>query len=333
LGGNGAGKTSLLEAIYLLATTRSFRTSVLSDCVHHGAVGFHIAGEVASDQRTRLDLSWGAEFRSRLVNGKTGRITSHLAVLPVVAWAAAEAEVLIGAPVARRRFMDRGVVGIKPTALDVLNRYREALRAKRELLAREDRGPDDDETSLEAWNEVMATAAAEVIALRHAYVTRLSAALSAVIELTGVTFPVIDLTYKPSPPDGLEGALAIAQSLTRMGDRERRRHRPLLGPQRDELEIRWGGHEVKRVASAGEMKALSLLLVAAHGRVLEASERSPIYLLDDVDAELANNTLSSVWRAFSGARQVVASSNRPQSWLTLEVGTVWEMEKGQIKPL
>ena len=75
-----------------------------------------------------------------------------------------------------------------------------------------------------------------------------------------------------------------------------------------------------RVASAGEMKALSLLLVAAHGRVLEGAERSPTYLLDDVDAELAQTTLAAVWRrVFSGDRQVVASSSRPQAWLTLEV--------------
>ncbi len=113
---------------------------------------------------------------------------------------------------------------------------------------------------------------------------------------------------------------------------------PLLGPHRDELEILWGGHDIRRVASAGERKSLSLLLLAAHGRTVEAADRSPVYLLDDADAELAPPTHAAVWKVFQAGpsgepRQLFASSNRPQVWLTLEVGKVWEMEKGRLSLL
>ena len=75
-----------------------------------------------------------------------------------------------------------------------------------------------------------------------------------------------------------------------------------------------------QVGSAGERKSLSLLLLAAHGRVLAAAGRNPVYLLDDADAELSTPTLAAVWRVFDGVTQLFASSNRPQAWLTLPVG-------------
>jgi DNA replication and repair protein RecF len=326
LGGNGAGKTSLLEAVYVLTTTRSFRAARLEDCVRHNSAGFQLEGEAETDHRSTLEVRWIEGKRIRLLNGRTAPLAEHLAALPIVAWSHAEAEVLVGAPKARRRFLDRGVVGVRPPALDLLNRYREALRQKRELLLRN--GP-----GIEVWNELLATHAAEVIRLRHVYVERLREVLGGVLAESGLEFPAIDICYRPSPAAGLDGMEAIAAALERAADRERARQIPLLGPQRDELEILWGGHDVRRVASAGERKALSLLLLAAHGRVLETAGRRPLYLLDDADAELAPATHAAVWSVFRKVHQVFATSNRPQVWLTLEVAKAWEMDRGKLKPL
>ena len=308
----------------MLATTRSFRTSQIADCARHGAGSFHVQGEVESDRRTTLEVGWMDGQRLRALNGKVTPLADHLAVLPVVAWtAAAEAEVLVGAPKARRRFMDRGVVGMRPSALEVLGRYREALRQKRGLLL-------GDGAGIEIWNEMLAATAADVIAQRHRYLELLKVQLGRVIEISGLPFPPVELRYLPSPANGRDGQESIAAGLDRIADRERRRQAPLLGPHRDELEILWGGHEIRRVASAGERKALSLMLVAAHGRVMEEAGRSPLYLLDDMDAELAPPTVAAVWDVLKGEGQLFATSNRPQVWLTLEVGTVWEMERGEL---
>lgn len=326
LGGNGAGKTSVLEAIYGVATTRSFRTSRLEDCLQHGARSFHLEAEVETDWRATLEIRWAEGKRTRSLNGKTSSLVEHLGVLPLVAWTRAEAEVLVGAPRARRRFMDRGVVGSRASALEVLNRHREALTHKRQLLLQGGEG-------LEVWNHLLAGAAAELIRLRHAYVERLRETLVTVVEQSGLPFPPIEARYRPSPSNGLEGADAIQENLERIQDRERRRQLPLVGPHRDELEILWGGHDIRRVASAGERKALSLLLLAAHGRALEAVGTRPVYLLDDADTELAPQTHAAVWNVFREAEQVIATSNRPQVWLTLDVGKAWEMDRGRMKVL
>lgn len=327
LGGNGAGKTSLLEAVYVLSTTRSFRAPQIGDCARHGAGGFYLQGEAQDDARVTLEVGWSEGIRMRTLNGKATALAEHLAALPVVAWTtAAEAEVLVGAPQARRRFLDRGVVGMRPAAIEILGRFREALRQKRELLASRGAG-------LEIWNEMVATCAAEVIVLRERYVGRLREALARVLVESQLGFPPVELTYRPSPPTGLAGRGAVAAALEKMADRERRRGLPLVGPQRDELTILWDGHEIRRVASAGERKALSLMLLAAHGRVVQEAGRNPVYLLDDADAELSAHTLAKVWTVFRPSRQLFVTSNRPQVWLTLEVGKAWEMEKGALSPL
>lgn len=315
----------------MVATTRSFRASQIADCVRHGSSSFRLHAEVETDRRSSLEVVWAEGRRERTLNGKVGSLAEHLAALPVVAWTSAEAEVLIGAPKARRRFLDRGIVASRPAALELLGRYREALRQKRGLLLQAGAGT----AGIEIWNEMLAALAADVIRLRHDYVESLRGTLLAVVGESGLPFPPIDLRYRPSPVSGLDGAASIAESLEAIAEKERRRQLPLLGPHRDELEILWGGHDIRRVASAGERKALSLLLLAAHGRAVESAGRSPVYLLDDADAELAPPTHSAVWKVFQKqeGRQILASSNRPQVWLTLEVGRIWEMEKGKLSLL
>ena len=330
LGDNGAGKTSLLEAIYLLATTRSFRTAQIADCLRHGGEGFRLLAEVHGDSRTRLELGWeagagggGRAGRKRRVNGNKTSLAEHLAVLPVICWSSGDLEILLGPPTARRRFIDRGVLGLRPTAIREFTRYRQALDEKRQLLLR--RGGE-----LEVWNRVLAQTAAGLIRRREDFVKRLEIALAEVIEQCELGFPPIGLRYRCSPAQGQEGEEAIYEALAAAETRERRRERPLLGPHRDELRILWDGHGIRRVASAGERKALGLALLAAAGRILEGAGRRPIFLLDDADTELDNHRLKALWRIYGEVSQLFATSNRPQIWEDLAIGHRWLLDQGKL---
>ena len=322
LGGNGAGKTSLLEAIYLLATTRSFRTSQLADCCQHGSEQFALEGEIVGESRVRLESSWHARGRSRRLNGSEVPLADYLAALPVVAWTHAEADLLTGPPEPRRRFLDRGVLGIHTAALDVLGRYRRVLAHKRQLLQQ---GASD----LDLWNEMLAPVALELTRLRARYVKRLSSSLEEVLGRCKFPFPVIRVRYRSSLGDAVE-VEDVRAALAAIEGRERERQRPLLGPHRDDLEIAWKDRSIRRVASQGERKSVGLSLTAAHGRVLTAAGSRPIYLLDDADAELARDTLEAVWNAFEGAGQVFASSNRPEVWQRIPFARTWTLEAGKI---
>lgn len=327
LGANGAGKTSLLEVVYLLATTRSFRTTQLEDCVRHGAVGgLHLEGGVDGARRVDLAVDWTAAGGfERRVNGKNAGLAEHLSVLPVVSWSAADAAVLGGAPEARRRFLDQGIVSLRPGAVADLSRYRQALRQKRMLLLRGDPG-------LSSWNAVLAAAAARLADLRADYCSRITAVLNAELAAAELTLPTVEMDYRCSPPEALEGEEAILARLEAVAPRERERGAVILGPHRDDLEITLGGFPVRRTASAGERKALGLLLAAARARLLEAAGRQPLLLVDDIDAELDPARLYAVWERLATGRQILATSSRPRAWEKLSPAAVWRLEGGRIEP-
>lgn len=326
LGPNGAGKTSLLEAIYVLATTRSFRTSRLSECCRHGgSESFDLTGQIEGEARVDLSFTWSEEGRRRLLNGNESSLGEHLEVLPVVSWSATDSEVIDGAPAARRRLLDRGLVSLQPRSLGVLSRYRRALEQKRQLLYR-------GQGALRPWNELLATTAAEIRSLRAAYVERLSAALAELLAESRLDLPPVVLEYRPSPQTERPGAEAILEALEALERRERQRRSPLAGPHREDLVVGWAGHEARRVASGGERKLLGTALAAARGRVLAAAGRQPIYLLDDLDAELDRGRLEAVWSLFQGRGQVLVSSHRPEVWTDLETDSRWRLERGRASP-
>lgn len=329
LGDNGAGKTSFLEGVYMLATTRSFRTPRINDCLRHGEGSFFLSGE--TDDRAQLEVAWVDGERIRRTRGARVPLADHLAVLPVVSWTQADLEVLVGPPQARRKFIDRGVISCRPAAISVVSRYRQALQEKRRLLQKarpSDKGLVD---LLDPWNRLVAEASAQLAKLRFSYVESLQQELHEVIGLCELDLPPISLRYRPSPKEALEGQNIIYDKLESAFSREVALQQPVMGCHRDELEIRWQGHPIRQVASAGERKALGLALTAAHGRVLEASSVRPVYLLDDVDTELDAGRLASLWEFFGATKQVFATSNRPVVWRDLAVPNRFRCNTGAIR--
>jgi DNA replication and repair protein RecF len=326
LGKNGAGKSSLLEAIYLLATTRSFRTAKLADCVQHEQQTFYLRGEIESERRVNLEASWTDGRRSRQVNGERVGLMEHLSVLPVVAWSSAEEEVISGSPAHRRRFVDRGIVGSRPAALGVLRNFRRAIEQKRHLLAARGAG-------IEAWNEVLAAAILELGSLRQKWVEKLAGAIQEVVTTAAFSVPKIEVFFRPSVSGAGDGLTEILDQLNRWSDRERQRRRPLVGSHLDDLEILWGGREARRVASAGERKLIGLILTAARAHLLNAEGRAPICLLDDADSDLDQERLEAARSLFVGCKQVMISSSRAEPWKAWEKARFWRLTEGFLAPM
>lgn len=325
LGPNGSGKSSLLEAVYLLATTRSFRTSQPSDCVRHGESEFRVAGEVDSGVRSRLEVGWVSGGRHRRLNDRTAPLVDHLRVLPVVAWTEADRELLTGPPALRRRFVDQGIVAEKPSTLETLARYRQALAGKRILLVerRKEIGP---------WNEVLAGAASEIMKLRRDYIKRVSTEFAAAVSLSGISLPPVELRYRPSIESEDISQEVVLNTIESFERRERDKGRPLVGPHLDDVEVLFDGRGIRRVGSAGERKVLGLLLAAARGQLLGAAERDPIYLLDDADTELDTGRLEAVFGVFMAAKQLLVSSNRAEVWGMADKAIRWRLEEGGLRP-
>jgi DNA replication and repair protein RecF len=330
LGTNGAGKTSLLEAVYMLATTRSFRTSQLADCCQRDATAFSLHGVVTGVRRTELALRWhrgSGSARERLVDGNTSSLAEHLEVLPILAWTAADSELLTGPPAIRRRLLDRGIVARKPAAISVLARYRRALAAKKKLLLN---GVSPRSAELATWNELLASESVALTQARADYADQLTEALHRVLGACEIDLPPLELAYRPSLTKALESVEAASHQLAEVALRECAAQRALIGPHRDDLRVSWQGRIVRRMASAGERKALGLLLLAAQIKVLTDTGRAPVVLVDDADAELDHLRLRGVWEAFTNVKQLFASSNRPEVWREIRFDHQWLADAGAV---
>lgn len=261
--------------------------------------------------------------RHRRLNDRTAPLVDHLRVLPVVAWTDADRDLLTGPPALRRRFIDQGIVAEKPSTLEILARYRQALTGKRILLV-------ERRKAIGPWNEVLAGAASEIMNLRRDYIERVSTEFAAAVTLSGLSLPPVELRYRPSierEDISEEVVLATFENFER---RERDKGRPLVGPHLDDVEVLFDGRGIRRVGSAGERKVLGLLLAAARGQLLRAANREPIYLLDDADTELDTGRLEAVFGVFVAAKQLLISSNRAEVWGMADGAIRWRFEEGDL---
>ena len=324
-GANGSGKSSLLEAIYLTATGKSFRTPTLAECCARGEESFLVQAEVERDGVWDLGLAFSAAGRRLTLQDKPSTVAEHLELLPVVTWTEAERDLVAGPTSGRRRFLDRAALLLRPTRLAEHLELHRVLAQKRHLLASGGRA-----TELEAWNELLAPLVARRAAERAELTARLAAAAGTLLAREGSDLPPLRLTYQPSPSVALDGAPAVAEALARAAASERERGQPLLGPQRDRVEILLASSAARRSPSAGERKVLVLSLLAGVAQCLAASGRAPLVLLDDLDAELDRARLALAAGLFADALQTLATTSRPEVFAGLQPGARWSLAKGAL---
>src|SRR5215813_8826143 len=155
-GANAQGKSSWLEAIYLLATTKSFRTSHPKEAVRHDADEAMLRGTVARGNLTKdLQLLIAESAKQTFVNGKREAVTRYLGNLHAIAFTADEMQIVRGAPEARRRFLDRGIFFMLPSYLGTLNEYGRVLKQKNALLreASDAQDPAKYVDLIQPWND------------------------------------------------------------------------------------------------------------------------------------------------------------------------------------
>lgn len=338
-GANGSGKSSLLEALYLAATGKSFRTANLAECCARSSTdssahppgdeaGFLVRAEVERGGSWDLAVVFADGSRRLSLQEKPSSIADHLALLPVVVWSEAERELVAGPAVERRRFLDRAALLLQPSRLAEHAELHRVLSQKRHLLAARSRAAAGSE--LEAWNELLAPLVARRASARAELVQRLAKAATAQLAAHGSDLPPLELAYHPSPPAALDGSPAVAAALAAAADRERERGQPLLGPQRDRVEITMDAAAARRFASAGERKVLALALLAGLTSLLIEADRAPLVLLDDLDAELDRPRLALAAALFAGRAQTIVTTSRPELFAELPAESRWSLAKGVL---
>jgi DNA replication and repair protein RecF len=307
-GDNGQGKTNLLEAMYLLATSKSFRTPRLADIVSFSQRMGSVKGTFSEDDHVR-DQSVGIEGGTRTlrIDGKRPQSLASYAVRsPVVVFHPGEVSLSMGAGSERRRLLDRLALYLEPESLATLERYTRAVRSRQKTL--ETRGVSAPDLS--EWEDLMVTHGLAVMAARSRTAERLAARASATFERIGPTGLALAVRYAPSAPDDAE---SFARELRERRERDRIRGGATVGPHRDDVLLSLGGVPVRGVASQGQHRAVVLALKIAEVSVVgDARGVQAILLLDDVSSELDRERTTALFAFLRDHRgQVFLTTTRP----------------------
>lgn len=294
VGANAQGKSNLLEAIALLGTGKSFRTSRDAEIVREGLPGGSVAGEAlvaAGTVRLSCTLALGTTgLRKRFtVNGHAARYAGYLGNLRVVTFVPAHLQLVGGPPALRRALINAALAQESRGYYATLAEYERQLSQKNALL----RGAiAPDATLLAAYNERLIAAGTRLILARRAFVAALGERAAAIYAgWVGAADGALELGYvcnvDASTPTVDAVAAAFAEQLLHRRDAELTRRTSLVGPHRDDVEFRLHGRPLAAFGSQGQQRTAVLALKVAEYATLEArSGEAPILLLDDVLSEL-----------------------------------------------
>ena len=314
VGRNGQGKTNLLEAIYFLGTTKSFRTTRVASLFRFESLNVFVSGVVHREGLDRT-LSVGfeqseARRRALMINGEKVTLPTYLQALSVFAYSAARLDAVRGTPEERRRFLDRGAASIQPAYLEQLTRYARVLKQRNALLA-EIAQRKQAAATLDAWDNELMVAGSAVHRSRAAYAQDLSAVFHEIVIRHGYHVTGVTLSYKPS----------LTDDIAKHRREELRARMSLAGPQRDLVEFLVDGRPAAEVLSGGELKMIVLFLKFAKLELFRRrNEDAPLLLLDDVDAELDLEILQELLSRLPLSTQVFATSAKEAFLAALEAG-------------
>ncbi len=333
VGDNGAGKTSVLEAIAYLGLLRSFRGTGDDALVGVDADAAVVRGEVTIPSgTTRVEAEIPRSGRRKiLLNGKRPqRNRDVLAQVPIVVFQPDDLELVKGGPGMRRRYLDDLAAQLWPQAGADQQDYDKTLRQRNALLRQHGRGTD--RAALDAWDERIAVLGARVLGHRIRVLGVVDAHLVEGYRLVGSSGDLAwDYTtnWGVAPGDGEEAAMrSLSEALTARRERDLDQRITTAGPHRDDPALVVNGRSARTMASQGEQRTVALALrVAAYRALAQQLPQLPMLLLDDVFSELDAVRSKGVLELL-GSGQVFVTTARDDE-VPLD-GRRWTVREGTV---
>jgi DNA replication and repair protein RecF len=328
LGDNAQGKTNILEAIYLMATLRSFRGVGGSQMIRHGQKGYFVSGKVVGQGEHEIKMYWSvADRKLSLDNQPVRKLTDYFGALRVVIFCTEDLQLVKGAARSRRRFLDLLLSQTHVSYLPLLQRYARALRSRNALLKQ--RAPD--EAALDSFSAELIKLGSELIRFRHELIPKLSPLVRLAYRRISSDAEELRLEYQPSVKKDF--AVELAQTRAR----ERSYRSTLIGPHRDEIQLLLNDRSAAQFGSEGQKRTLAIALKMAQAEYLTGIHGSaPILLIDDVMGELdvkrRSGLLPLLERAHHARGQIFMTCTE-ENW-PRELGRDlqrWEVRSGTLK--
>jgi len=285
-GNNGAGKTSILEALVVLSRGRSFRAGQVTSLIGPERTHFQVVSKIESrtGKHHHVGMERGTDQWSARHNGEdVSQLSDLTELLPYVLLEPNSHTLISGPPDGRRKYLDWGVFHVKHSFLGLWRRYNRTLKQRNAALRQADR------EMVESLNPQLIDFGEKLHQARERYANKLAGVLGATFPLFNQTLESISLDYRKGwVGKHLEGALG--RSL--QGDTERGVTGP--GPHKADLLLTLDGIPAKERLSRGEQKALTAAMIMAQAKMICDSGDPPVLLLDDLSSELDEEHLIRV---------------------------------------
>ncbi|HEU6448066.1 MAG TPA: DNA replication/repair protein RecF [Verrucomicrobiae bacterium] len=328
LGDNAQGKTNILEAIYLMATLRSFRGVGSAQMIRHGAKGYFVGGKIVGIGEHEIKMFWSARERQLSLDGQpVKKLTDFFGTLRTVVFCTEDLQLIKGAARARRRFLDLLLAQTNPLYLPLLQRYMRAVRARNALLKQ--RSADD--AALDSFSQELIKLGGQLIRLRRELIPKFSPLARLAYRRISNDAEELRIEYAPSVKNDF--AVELAQSRLR----ERTYRSTLVGPHRDDLQLLQNEKSAAQFGSEGQKRTLAIALKMAQAEFLAGVHGSaPVLLIDDVMGELDLKRRSGFLPLLESARKTsgqVFMTATEENWpreLSRDLQK-WEVKAGTIQ--
>ena len=370
MGSNGQGKSNLVEGIYLLAIGKTTRSATDQELVSHdiefgescsikgigsdGPVLFNIEFELTPDERTltskfkeKSSLSISRYKKTLSVNGAKVPLNTFIGIFNVVMFEANDLMLIFGSPYIRRRFLDIFISQTNLQYLKALQRYNRVIKNRNRILKNisSNKSKYDE---LKFWTDKLIEDGSTIMFARHKIIQKLLNYSRIIYKQLSLEGEGLEIEYKPKvkyPPDHDHEKKSfqknyctqlIEESIRKLKHDEIKHGSSLVGPHRDDLEIKLSGFNISGYASRGQIRSIVLALKLAEAKIIsELKGSDPIILLDDVMSELDSKRRELVLELIESYDQVLITI--PDRKLLdnerIDESTLFSIKKGSVNSL
>ena len=328
-GDNGAGKTSVLEAVHLLARGRSFRGRRMSPIIQDGAPSLVVRADMENGRSLGMQRDRSGSMQLNIDRGVARRLSDAAALLPVHLILPEVSQLIFGGPGERRQCLDWGMFHVKPGYLPALREYLAALRQRNAIL--KSWGAAGSSVALDAWTETVCRQAEPVHDYRCEYMKDLVPHFGAALTALEAEIAV-EMAYKSGWGDG-----QLIKVLGETLDNDVKSGSTGAGPHRADLMLKVADRDAGSRVSRGQGKLVAIALILAQAQLLKSctGQRS-VFLIDDLGAELDSphgKRMLALLR--SSGCQVISTSTRPpidefEALFGTENMAMFHVKQGQI---
>ena len=333
-GDNGAGKTSVLEALHLMAYGRSFRGRVRDGLIRAGDPGLEVfvewrekAGRGVEDERTRKAglRHTGQDWTGRLDGANVGQLGDLCAALAVVTFEPGSHALITGGGESRRRYLDWGLFHVEHDFLPVWRRYNRALKQRNALLKARAR-----DAQLDAWDHELSEAGEPLSRFRERYLELLQTRFA---PLLSELAPAVGASRLEYAPGWRREDMSLADALLLARERDLSAGYTSAGPHRADWRVAFGNLPGREALSRGQSKLTALAALLAQAEQYDEIQGEwPVVALDDLASELDRHHQGRVLARLeaSGAQVFITGTEAPPGLPAEFPVSLFHVEHGAI---